>query len=439
VALLIVLGLVETAALIAAIFNKTSFAGGSILYIYAGWRLSRKDARTYNVVVIWLSVFLALLVGGVFFSGVNAIQIALTPGLHLDVTGDLPLLFVGFVYIAVIPVLLALLFHPATRNEFGKPIRGTSPWTLYLSVPNLVGLSIAGMLLGALFIGPYWLINPYQVVTHALSSDPLVARDLGSIEEMRLMEMHVHNYQFSADLRVVGDKNTGSYYADLSPNGSVKLTNYGYAYNQDAMLDIPRVNDVPILPETENSYSGNTVTLISTSFEVNDGIRTQVLPFIQNGSQLWGTSAHAHSGHVSANAIPEGNPGELSYFNKNINAVLLNSQLRNNYVPFDVAQFKQVELDFWRFSTSNPSETHNCLGSLLVEYRLDAGEWQSKMDYCGQNKSLPHEWLESQLVFNTAGHKELEIRFRYEYPPSTRKDATAVYLVDDLKVIGYPN
>jgi hypothetical protein len=177
VALLIVLGLVETAALIAAIFNKTSFAGGSILYIYAGWRLSRKDARTYNVVVIWLSVFLALLVGGVFFSGVNAIQIALTPGLHLDVTGDLPLLFVGFVYIAVIPVLLALLFHPATRNEFGKPIRGTSPWTLYLSVPNLVGLSIAGMLLGALFIGPYWLINPYQVVTHALSSDPLVARD----------------------------------------------------------------------------------------------------------------------------------------------------------------------------------------------------------------------------------------------------------------------
>lgn len=203
---------------------------------------------------------------------------------------------------------------------------------------------------------------------------------------------------------------------------------------------IARVQEEPAVTELtgDGSLTEGVAILLSTSFEPSSGEdRTATRPFFQDGALPWGRDTRARSGQLAMNAIPKGNPGDLRYFHKSISRVLLSSRLNGNYTPFRVEGFRRVELEFWRLSISNPSTTHNCLGSLLVEYRLDAGEWQSKMAYCGWNKSKPAEWRRSLLEFDTAGHRELELRFDYEYPPDTQRDSSALYLVDDLVVRAY--
>lgn len=212
------------------------------------------------------------------------------------------------------------------------------------------------------------------------------------------------------------------------------------ALSPDETLRVPRAQAEPAVPEVswDGVLSGDVVTLLSTSFELAPGEdKNPTRPFVQNGLIPWGRDARAHSGQAAINVIPHGNPGDMRYFGQSVSPVLLSSQLGGGYVPFQVGAFRRVELEFWRLSTSNPSATFNCMGSLIVEYRLDSEPWQSKMDYCGSHKSKPQEWKHSVLEFDTAGHKVLELRFDYDYPPDNHKDRSAVYLVDDLTVRGY--
>jgi len=212
--------------------------------------------------------------------------------------------------------------------------------------------------------------------------------------------------------------------------------------SQEESLSFPKAQDEPAVSETawDGNTSGEAVTLLSTSFESAQGEGNVAMrPFVQSGTLPWGSDSRAHSGRNAINVIPNGNPGDLRYFgfDKSISDALLNSRLGGAYAPFRVGDFRRVELEFWRLSTSNPSLTHNCLGSLRVDYRFDAGPWQSKMVYCGTHKSHPIQWKRSELEFDTAGHRELEFRFDYEYPPDTQRDRNAAYLIDDLLVRGY--
>jgi len=204
-------------------------------------------------------------------------------------------------------------------------------------------------------------------------------------------------------------------------------------------IDVPKALKDPAMAEV--SGEGNTdgvITLLSTSFELAPGAdRTTTSPFIQSAALPWGRDARARSGHMAINVIPNGNPGNLAYFDQTVSAALLNSRLSGEYVPFQVAPYRRIELEFWRLSSSNPSKTHNCLGSLKVEYRFDKGPWETKMVYCGKHKPNPPEWKRSLLDFDTAGHKEMEFQFDYEYPPDTNMQKDAVYLLDDLAVHAY--
>ncbi len=212
------------------------------------------------------------------------------------------------------------------------------------------------------------------------------------------------------------------------------------ATSPEEILRVPRAQTEPAVAEASwnGVISGDVTTLLSTSFELAPGEdKSTTLPFVQNGLLPWGRDARAHSGQAAINVIPHGNPGDMRYFGQSVSPVLLSSQLSGGYAPFGVEAFRRVELEFWRLSTSNPSATFNCMGSLMVEYRLDSEPWQSKMDFCGSHKSKPLEWKHSMLEFDTAGHKTLELRFDYDYPPDNHKDRAAVYLIDDLTVRGY--
>jgi len=434
--ILILVGIAETAMLVYAIMKQFSFSGGSLFYCYAGYKLLQSSSITYKWVTRGIALFLALLLAGLLCVIATAGQYALSEGIAFELEVESSWL-IAAVYFLIVPLLAALLCHPETRMEFGLPPRG-SVWTLYLGWPRASGLFALGLVLMGALLGPHLLSNPFQAVADAIRSDNAINRRLGGVRSLALLEASEHNWTFSARVRARGPLGTGRYYVDVAPNGNAQIDEYAYEGAAE-VSSVPRTQIEAAVPEAtaNEGTAGDVVRLLSTSFEDNpEAPSSSTDPLVQDGQLAWARDARARSGRRAINAIPEGNPGKLEYFARSMSSVLLSSRLDGRYVPFRVEGFSRVELEFWRLSTSNPSRTHNCLGSLSVDYRVDKGPWQSKMVYCGVHKSARPEWKQSRLAFVTRGKKELEIRFEYEFPPETRVDRTVVYLVDDLEVRG---
>lgn len=429
--LLIALGIAETAMLIYAFVAEASFAGGGPFYCYVGYKLLKKNASTYKWtsrlaalgVAFFLAAPMSALTTGVQCAFANAVQCGWDAA-----TGWLIVL----PYLLVTLVLVALLFHPSTRIDLALPARGTSLWTLYLGASRALGLLVLSLAITGALMGPHLLSNPFQAAADAVRARDDVGRKLGKIGSVTILSHRVFNWTFSAEVRVEGSKGTGSYYIDIAPDGSATIDAYAYE-NVGTDSTIPRLQSDPAVPEASaETAPDDVVTLLSTSFEEAEGMT--IRPFVQDGKVAWAADTRARSGQRAVNAVPEGNPGRLDYFARPMSFVLLSSRLDGQYASFKVDGFSKVDLEFWRLSTSNPSKTHNCLGSVSIDYRLDKGPWQSRMVYCGTHKSTPPEWRRSHLEFAIRGHRELEFRFEYEFPPETRVDKTVVYLIDDLQV-----
>lgn len=437
--ILISVGVFETILIIYAILNGVGFSGGSIFYIYAGARLRKRSATAYKYVTWGLLIALALMVGALLTMTLFAVQVAFTKSLSIEVQ-HWEYVLLGVIYFITVPVLTALLYHPDTRAEFGLDEAGDSFRILYLDLPRAAGVIAGGLLFAGLVAWPHLTSNRFQAVVTALQNDGRITQKLGTPESLTLLNVAEHNWHLWTDIRATGPKGTGFYYVSQDLDGVVTVESYAYEGIPDDRDSFPKAQAEPALPErsADGKDTTDAVTLLSTSFELNSAdANGGVMPFSKADKFPWSRDQRAHSGKLAINVIPGGNPGKLEYFNKSINSALLSSRLENSYTPFRVDNFQRVELEFWKLSTSNPSKTHNCLGSLRVDYRLDGGEWQSKMVYCGNHKFHAPEWTRSSLEFKTTGHRELELRFEYEYPPDTHVDRTVVYLVDDLVVRGY--
>lgn len=437
--ILIAVGVFETVLIIYAILNGVGFSGGSIFYIYAGFQLRKRSATAYKYVTRGLLVALALMVGALLSMTLIGVQLAFTKGLSIELQ-HWEFVLLGAIYFIAVPVLVALLYHPDTRAEFGLDQVGDSGRILYLDLPRAAGLVAGGLLFAGLLGWPHLTSNRFQAVVTALQNDSRVTQKLGTPESLTLLNFAAHNWQLWTDIRATGPKGTGFYYVSQELDGVVTVESYAYEGIADDRDSFPKAQVEPALPErsADGKDTSDAVILLSTSFELSsvDAVGG-VMPFSKTDKFPWSRDQRAHSGNLAINVIPGGNPGKLEYFNKSINSALLSSRLENSYTPFRVDNFQRVELEFWKLSTSNPSKTHNCLGSLRVDFRMDGGEWQSKMVYCGTHKSHAPKWTRSSLEFKTTGHRELELRFEYEYPPDTRVDRTVVYLIDDLAVRGY--
>jgi len=442
--LLVVLGIAETILLVLAYIYKFSFSGGSVFYIYLGYRLFRKNQKTYKTTTRIVSGLLMLISAALIGLVLLASSLALTREISIRLDSELswPSL-VTFGYCAVGLILAFLLFHPRTRAELDLPPAGENPWTLYLTNARLLTVLASGGALTALLIGPHILSNPFQEIVSALRQNRTVNVAVGEIDEIHLLSVTDYSWTIEARIAVIGSENTGYYYASLSPDRHTSFTSYDFLVKPPLA---PQASPTPLIPETFESTPsrGNDTVLLSTSFEtegLTQGGDTQ--PFFQAGSLTWERSPFAHTGSYAINVIPDGNSTDwrlfqASFYGNSPSAALLSARLDGEYSPFDVAGFDRVMLAFWRFSTSNPSETHNCLGSLVVQYRLDDdSDWQSKMVYCGHHRSNATDWQRGHVVFETTGREKLEIRFAYEFPIAEHMDKLAVYLVDDLEVRGY--
>ncbi len=433
--ILIVLGIIETIVFALAVKYGFSFGGGSIVYVYVGYRLSKRNPQTYKTVTRVLTAVLAILVSGVWLLLVIATYTS-TSEIGMRLSLPVPTTAVAIAYSVVVASLSYLLFHPETRRGLGLEQAGINPWILHLTKRRAIGVAVSGATICGLILGPHVTSNPLGPIASAVREDEKVRQSVGEISQISLSRFWVFNWIVHASITVNGSTNTGFYYAELDPNGEVSLDSYDF----ESMPDLtPSAIEIPGLPEYEapNITSKSEVVLLSTSFEPQGSdVVNEIAPFVQQGDHEWARQTSARSGLFAINAVPTGNPGVLAYFGESLSRVLLSSTLDGTYEPFDVAPFQSVTLEFWRFSTSNPSETHNCLGSLRVDYRLDDQEWQSKMVYCGRHKAKASKWSLGSLTFDTAGSTKLDIIFEYEYPPSRRPDRTAVYLIDDLQVRG---
>lgn len=433
--ILIVLGIVETIVFALAFNYGFSFGGGSVVYVYVGYRLLKRNPQTYKTVTRVLTAVLAIMMSGVWFLLVIA---AYTTTSEIGMSLSLPVATtaVAIVYSVVVASLSYLLFHPETRRGLGLEQAGLTRWILHLTKHRAIGIAVSGAITCGLILGPHVKSNPLRPIATAIHEDEQLRRSVGEISQISLSSFRVFNWTVHASITVYGSTNTGSYYAELDPNGAVSLDSYDFESMPDL---VPSASENPEVAEYEapSSTSESEVVLLSTSFEQQgSNVVNEIAPFVQHGDHEWARQTSSRSGKFAINAVPTGNPGILRYFGESLSRALLSSTLDGTYEPFDVSRFQLVTLEFWRFSTSNPSETHNCLGSLRVDYRLDEQEWQSKMVYCGRYKAKASKWSHGSLTFDTAGSTKLEIIFEYEYPPSSRPDRTAVYLVDDLQVRG---
>ncbi len=100
-----------------------------------------------------------------------------------------------------------------------------------------------------------------------------------------------------------------------------------------------------------------------------------------------------------------------------------------------MSAYDSVVAEFWRYSTSNPSNKDR-YGSVFVKYRTDTGGWKWLESLYGRHKKKRKGWEHTELVFDTKGKSKLEIMFRYDYFSVWEKDETVFFLIDDLKVYG---
>src|SRR5690242_21261436 len=119
--------------LVYAFSHGMSFSGGIIFYCYAGYKLLKRSATTYKWVTRGLWLFLSLLVAASLVVTILTVQFVLTDGLSFGLEEYSSWLIV-IAYVPVIPVLVALLYHPDTRKEFGLAEAGKSVLTLYLGL-----------------------------------------------------------------------------------------------------------------------------------------------------------------------------------------------------------------------------------------------------------------------------------------------------------------
>jgi hypothetical protein len=151
------------------------------------------------------------------------------------------------------------------------------------------------------------------------------------------------------------------------------------------------------------------------------------------------TTICSNTGKYSLNVIPEKGGILEKLFSPQFDRIKTGTVLSssfNKYEPFNIHEFKSVNLTFMRFSTSNPDkrDISNCGSSLNVYYRFNGGEWTHKMAYCGQYITETTGWRRSELNFETKGKFTIDFLFAYEeFRPS---DKSTLYLIDDLVITG---
>ena len=175
--------------------------------------------------------------------------------------------------------------------------------------------------------------------------------------------------------------------------------------------------------------------LISVTFEESKKTANPFFPFrAPDGSvPKWKlVDDGADGSSSSANVIPDGNPRTSTY------KTLAPTQLRD----VDVSSFSNVEIEFWRLSTSNPrpKSVHNCDSSLNLYVSFDRGEWVHAMAYCGNHEDDGNSWIKEKYTFESHGRTSMGIRFVYGIQStrsrSDEENMSARYLIDQIRIYG---
>lgn len=220
---LIIVGMLETVLLLAAIGSGYFFSGGCVFYVWAGWKLLRRSQKTYRYVVHGASVLLALVlasyIGGflliIQFVTVRAVAMFYAPAEWLP--------FATFAYSLPVAWLVYSLQHPHTRALFDLPPTDGYPGILFLQRRVALAVASGGVLLVALVNGPHILRNPFALIAKTALSDAAVGEKVGSVQALTLHEFWGSNWKLSSTWTVAGGKAAAHLKASVSPEGSTSI------------------------------------------------------------------------------------------------------------------------------------------------------------------------------------------------------------------------
>jgi hypothetical protein len=142
----------------------------------------------------------------------------------------------------------------------------------------------------------------------------------------------------------------------------------------------------------------------------------------------WAADARAHTGKVSINVIPEGNPPTKS---------ILPLTIATLDPVFDTTGYDTITLRMWVNTTSNPrkASVHNCDSSLNIFYKTGLSEsWKHYSALCGENMKESQGWHEISLDFDVKGKTTIQFAFLYNVQNTPQPDPTVYYLIDDIEV-----
>jgi hypothetical protein len=220
---LILIGTLETIFLVYAIRTGTNFSGGAFLYIIAGIFLLKKNRTVYKFSLFTFTTLFALIPAAIIFLTLVVAQLYTATDIPISWRIPVEDSLVAFVYLGLIVVLAALLYHPNTREALSLEKYRGRVWTMYMSQSRFFAVMAASVAIAGLLVGPHILHNPYKLIVAGLQADGEIRNRVGELEQLELLYSAENNWHVVSDWKITGKKGQGTYRTVLNPNSSLTI------------------------------------------------------------------------------------------------------------------------------------------------------------------------------------------------------------------------
>ncbi len=219
----IVWGTVETLFLIALIRSgeKFSFSGGLFFYIYLGIQILRGKKIPYYNLLGFMILLGSLVLAGSFTNLICLIQIDSVKVIELiNARTTNSLGYILNFYMVIIPILIALLYHPDSRIV----VDNRKPKSCYIKIISSLKLTVIFVVLLSssltfLLAGPHAFKNPFGLV-----ANEIVNSNLDRSGPIYVKEYGIHNWNFWSTWGYDREMANEMIKVNVSPTGEVSLS-----------------------------------------------------------------------------------------------------------------------------------------------------------------------------------------------------------------------
>ncbi|MFK8026637.1 MAG: hypothetical protein AB8C40_01100, partial [Gammaproteobacteria bacterium] len=236
--ILIILGTLETLLLIYAVVTKSSFTGGSFLYIIIGIFLIKKGVKSYKFSQFIFTAILLVIPASLIFNILQSIQ--LFTASDIDVTSGIFTIhhIIFCAYILFVAYIVMLLHHPDTRAELSLQKYDSNISTLYVPKRRVIIFSILFIVFSGVIAGPHMLTNSFKTIIAGIIENELVIDKVGEVESLNLISTNYNNWSAITFWKINGMNDNAEFIAILDPESNLEVYEFGAnKNNHDGSLE----------------------------------------------------------------------------------------------------------------------------------------------------------------------------------------------------------